>query len=104
MDTPSNNVVPLRRPAPAEPQQPEVLGFDDTSVRDHVERFAHFLLENAADIDFFVAAVATLPDAGNPAGMQAMHVVTPPITPANYALALKKMDMSFQSLLNEYGG
>jgi len=92
VDTSStNNVIAFGRPQQATPQPPLPEGGRSVTAapseeEDSVRRFAEFLLENAANVDFFVASI-----------------VTSPIAPGSYALAIKKLEHSFYQQLDTYG-
>lgn len=108
MDTPStNNVIAFGRPQPAAPQPTPTerppLAAGPTEEEDSVRRFAEFLLENAASVDFFVASIGMKFDPAAPEGMATMHIVTSPIAPGSYALAIKKLEHSFYQQLDAYG-
>lgn len=109
MDTPStNNVIAFGRPQQATPQPPLPEGGRSVTAapseeEDSVRRFAEFLLENAANVDFFVASIGMKFDPTAPEGRATMHTVTSPIAPGSYALAIKKLEHSFYQQLDTYG-
>ena len=99
MDTPSNNVVPFKVVADNTVEAPEGLTPHQQDVYDSVLRLAQFLVDNAANIDYFVAMVA----AREEHGMQMTHVVTPPIAASDFAFAVKKLEHTFFANLSDMG-
>ena len=99
MDTPSNNVVPFKVVADNTVAAPEGMSPHQQDVYDSVLRFAQFLVDNAASIDYFVAMVA----AREEQGMQMTHVVTPPISASDFAFGIKKLEHTFFTNLSDMG-
>lgn len=93
----TDNVVKFRVVADND-ESPKDLTPEQAATYDAVMQFAKFLLDNAAKIDHFVAAVAVAEGPG-----MAMHIVTPPIHANDFAFALKKLEHTFFNNLSTMG-
>jgi hypothetical protein len=99
---PVDNVVPFKVVA-SNLEEPVGLPPEKQATYDAVLRFANFLVENAENIDYFVAVVAARTSADVAAERTAIHVITPPIHANDFAFAIKKLEHTFFANLGDMG-
>lgn len=97
--SPTDNVVQFRKASgPATTQEDAATApapVDEAGQA--VQKLVTFLSENKAAIKCFVGSF--LCEEGGPEGDACFHVITSPIEPAEFALALRVMEESFSRLL-----